>query len=262
MQMVSPERKFELRLVAFLRQHLAEVQSRQPRYSLRAFARDVGVPAPVLSEVLRGKRAVTRALAEKICAGLALATTEAEHLMVDFRDQRSFPANAFVQLDQDVFSAVSDWHYFAILSLAELDSFRSSPRWVAARLGVTTERARAALATLARLGLLEKKKDRLVPTGNLLRTSSDIPHVAIQKNHLQGLELAKDKLRSVGVEHREFSANTIALDATQLAQAKEEIREWRRKFSQKWNRAKKKNAVYRLQLQFFPLTNEERKDEK
>jgi transcriptional regulator with XRE-family HTH domain len=251
------ESKNHLRSV--LREKLTKVQALRHSYSLRAFARDLGIPAPVLSEVLRGKRPVTRKLAEKICQGMALSNQETDSILRATTGGRGTGAE-YLQLNQDEFSMVSDWYYFAILSLAETAHCSAEPRAIGERLGIRKAEAQAAIATLLRLGLLQQVGERLEATGKQFTSTQDIPQAAIQKNHLQGLELAKEALRNVRVEDREFSANTIAFDCRSMAEAKKALREFRRKFSRKMTSGG--NAeVYRLQIQFFPLSKKQLMEE-
>ncbi len=238
------------RIVNFLHERLARVQSERQAYSLRAFARDLNLPAPVLSEVLRGKRKVTKKLAEKICSGLALPEPEMESLLAGFQPKKNIGPELNIQLRNDEFNLVSDWYYFAILSMAETSTFQANPQWIAKRLGISAKAAKTALETLLRMGLLERAGARVFATGKQFVTTNDIPQLAIQKNHLQGLDLAKTALRKVPVAEREYSANTISFSKEELPQAKKLLRDFRKTFSQKMGGG---DSVYRLQMQFYPL---------
>jgi len=63
----------------------------------------------------------------------------------------------YVLLAHDVFRFVSDWWYFAILSLAETDDFDAAPWAIARRLGISREQAQEATETLLRLGMEIRK---------------------------------------------------------------------------------------------------------
>ena len=241
--------------VEMLRRHFGRIQVQRQNYSLRAFARDLGIPAPIVSEVLRGKRTVTPNLAKKFCDGLGLSLVESDKMMGCFKKENRISAD-FVQLGQDEFNAISDWYYFAILSLAETENFRSEPKWIAKRLGISVREVKSALESLIRLELITNEKGILKASGKQFRTSHDIPSDAIKKNHLQGLDLARKALFEVPVEKREFSANTMTVNPEELAELKNALREIRKKFADRASGATKKE-VYRFQIQFFPVTDGE-----
>jgi hypothetical protein len=61
-----------------LKRELESRCGRNPRYSLRAFAKDLGLSAPRLSHVLNGRFGLSRAAAEAIADKLGLVGVEAE----------------------------------------------------------------------------------------------------------------------------------------------------------------------------------------
>jgi transcriptional regulator with XRE-family HTH domain len=60
----------------WLASRLDERRQKNKMYSLRAFSRDLGIPAGLLSEVLSGKRSLTAKLAERISLRLDLSHDE------------------------------------------------------------------------------------------------------------------------------------------------------------------------------------------
>ena len=95
----------------------------------------------------------------------------------------------YVLLAHDGFRFVSDWWYFAILSLAETDDFDAAPWAIARRLGISREQDQEATETLLRLGILQKSPHGVTrPSGKQFRTTFDISDTYIKKHHAQGLE--------------------------------------------------------------------------
>lgn len=62
-----------------LKAELEKRQLRNPRYSLRSFARDLGLSAPRLSDVLRGRYGLSRGVAESLAEKLKLPEEEAAY---------------------------------------------------------------------------------------------------------------------------------------------------------------------------------------
>ena len=83
-------------LPAFLEREYARRRDRNRRYSLRAFARDLGCDHSTLSQWMRGKRVMTEQAAEAVCDALALHG-------IDRRRVRELDAS-----DLDVFAAARE----------------------------------------------------------------------------------------------------------------------------------------------------------
>ena len=66
--------------------------------------------------------------------------------------------------------------------------------------------------------------------------------------------MGKHKLKEIGVELRDFSAMTIALDLEKLPEAKTIIREFRQKMGTLLRNGNK-TEVYQLAIQLYPLSN-------
>ena len=96
---------------------------------------------------------------------------------LDFFIKKSEKAKTYTEVDLQKLHLISDWYYFAILSLMETDDFQSDPKWIAKRLNITHSEASVALKTLASLGMIEKNsKDQYLLTGKIFqrRTTSPI----------------------------------------------------------------------------------------
>ena len=252
-------------------------QVRRVGYSLRSFALSLKLTPAELSEVLAGKRKITRKMARKIFDAMGV-DPETEHRLISAlpekqtrrkralhsaatltqtAPQKPSPVLKFIQLSTDEFRVIADWYHLAILSLAETESFLSDATWISRRLGITKYEAQSAIETLLRLGLVEFDERReLKVTGKQFTTTNDIPDASIRKNHAQGLELAREALERVPVELREFSASVIAADVELLPEAKKRLRELRREIAQLLEGGPNatKKEVYRLSIQLFPLS--------
>jgi transcriptional regulator with XRE-family HTH domain len=65
-------------------------KDKNPRYSLRAFARSLGVSSGQLSEILSGKRPLSHKLARRISMALALTEEESQKLIFLVSQQSQF----------------------------------------------------------------------------------------------------------------------------------------------------------------------------
>src|SRR3954469_11187074 len=113
----------------FLLEEFRSRRSRNPHYSLRAFARDLGMPASKLSQNLRGLCGISVAKAEKIAGKLQMRDDEKQLFLalVESQHARSRVARQQAQaslqrireekLDEmslETFSTIRDWYHMTI----------------------------------------------------------------------------------------------------------------------------------------------------
>ena len=67
---------------------LAEVRLRNPSYSMRAFARRLGIGSSALSEILSGKRAMSYKMAARLLEKLDLEESEKGEILSRFTHQK------------------------------------------------------------------------------------------------------------------------------------------------------------------------------
>jgi transcriptional regulator with XRE-family HTH domain len=117
----------------FLVNELARRSGRNRRYSLRAFARQLGVDHSTLSQWLRGVRPIPRRAIEQVGARLRLSP----------RQVRVFAA-----------AGPSEGPDARILELARSGGLRPDSRWISERLDIGVDETNVALQRLLRLGML------------------------------------------------------------------------------------------------------------
>jgi len=219
-------------------------KQKNPSYSLRAFADRLDIPVSALSEILSGKRGLTRKMSLRVIKGLGLNPLE-------FSEENIKNVEL---IDLDYFKVISDWYYFAILSLAEIDGFLAEPNWVAKRLNISKSQAKVALERLLKLNLLKLKKNgQVVATGNQLKTPTEIVNISLKNHTSQSLDLAKESLFRDPIDLRDFSTITMSIDTDKISEAKKMIKMFRKRLSKKLETNRKKE-VYKLAIQLFPLT--------
>lgn len=253
-----------------------EYQARSKRnasYSLRAFARDIGMSAPKLSQVLKGTCGLSTVSARRLAKRLPLSEIETEHFvaLVGAEHNRSRAGKEMAravlenlettksdELDLERFRIIADWFHFAILELCEVRGFRSNAGWIAKRLGISLRDAKVAILRLLDHGLLvETASGSLKPSTEHLATPSGIPSRELKNHHQQILTKAMQAVESVPVNERDFSATTLAIDSSQIAEAQEALREFRRRFCRELQARSPKDRVYCLSIQLFPIDQKE-----
>ena len=254
-------------LLRALNDELNRRQRINPSYSLRAFARFLGVHPSGLCEIINGKRKVTRKAGLKILTRVRLPEDTAVKVIFElkgkYRKKEPVQEDSFQDLEMDHFSLIWSWQYLAILTLSQLKGFESDPRWIAKMLGIQIREARKAVQQLLRMGLLAKcpETGQLKATHRDFSVGRDVSNIAIQRSHQQHLELAAHAIQNVPVDRRDFSFINIATNPEKTAEAKKMIRDFRRKLCLFLESAEEKTQVVRMGFQYFPLTtNSEEKN--
>lgn len=228
---------------------LAARKAKNPSYSLRALARDLGVNVTSLSLVLAERRLLSKQTLTKIAAKLELSPVERQALENDTVD-----CEEELLVKDDIFKMMSDWYYFAILSLAKTKKPKSEPAWIARRLGISEEQAESAVRRLERLGYIECRGERLVRTVVPLRTTHDVPSDSLRKYHKQNLKLAERSIDEDPVNLRDISSTTMPIDLSKLPQAKAAIGKFRKKMAKLLTSGGDSTEVYTIAVQLYPVT--------
>lgn len=246
-----------------LRQAFVEAQVRNPSYSLRAFARRLAISPSALSEIMAGKRRISRKIADRLTEKLCLEPRQRQAILTLFRaggaaagtEAGAAGGVEYELLDADKFAAIADWYHFGILSLMETKDFQSDPQWIAARLNIRLRESVAALERLERLGLIKKSRGKYGLTKGRLTSSDGVRNLSLQRAHAANLALAQTSLAEDPVETRDFCATTMAIDPDKIPEAKQMIREFSDRLASFLETSGKQTEVYKLCLQLFPLSH-------
>jgi len=240
---------------ALLLKEFANRQAKNPLYSLRAFARDLGIGSTSLSDNLASKRQLSKTNLKKVSERLSLSPIQSKLLFDELKGVRTksdVEANRLL-IEEDSFRLIADWYYFAILSLSKLSSNRASVSWISSRIGISGKTVKEALDRLIRLNLIEVKKGKMIRTSEPISTTRDVSSIAIRKHHQGNLDRAEKSLLNDEISKREFSSVTMAINPSKLPEAKNLLMNTKRRIS-KLLESKNASEVYTLSFQLFPLT--------
>lgn len=259
-----------------LKRQLEERCTANPRYSLRALARDLKMSSGRLSSILNSKLGLSEASAKDIAKKLGFSKEETDYfcnlvVLSDGRSKikRTIAASQIAHLQEsrsseminfqlESFRIISDWYHFAIMELTTLKDFKYDVNWIAKRLGISKYETENAIGRLKKLGLLEEKKGHLVQTQVNLATPSEIPSESLKAFHAQVLRKAAEALALQAPSERDITNLTVAIDSRDLPEFKERIRKFRREFNRSVEtRQTERDEVYMLAIQFFRLTEKE-----
>lgn len=256
-----------------LRSELEKRCAKNPRYSLRAFARDLELSASHLSGILGGRYGLSREGAVSISRRIGLAAGETEIFVQSVESQHARSrvlrqvaseklkalrkkSHSTTKLELDHFQMISDWYHFAILELTYLKSFRPTFDWIAKALDIHPLLAKKAVERLVRLKLLKVDGETWRPSDEETETGFETPSAAIKNFHSQVLERAGQALQVQPLEMRDFRTTIFAIRKDRLAEAKKQIEQLHREFCIEVSEGGSigKDDVYCLSTQLFNLS--------
>ncbi|MFN0056205.1 MAG: TIGR02147 family protein [Planctomycetales bacterium] len=245
---------------SFLQSELAARCARNRRYSLRAFARQLEVDHATLSQILRGKRPLTRRAIETFAGHLNLDRASIERFLSHAGQpddlEQQVALREIRQLAQETAQAISEWYHFAILELIHVREFRPDTRWIARSLGISTDEVCLALQRLLRLGLLEMASPTrwIDRCGDVAITPEQFTRAALQrlmeKSHWQRLAAVSPTVGAAA----HLASTTVAMSAARVPAVVDALTRCQAEILSIIDRDESADDVYRLELCFFPVT--------
>ena len=260
------------------RQYIADYyadRKAKSAFTWQEFTRAAGFSSPVhLKYASEGKLNLSDAAAQRVAQAMHLAGYEQDYFceMVRFDNAKTDAEK------KDAFSkmlSIADAHKTKII---EGDSFRYFDSWKnpvlrelapampgakplalarACRPEITAAEVSESLNFLVKADLLKKDKD-----GNYIQTEKgvttgpmEVTPVAVRGMHRQMGEFALDAIEGVPQDERHFSGLTLGITRKAYEEIVQEIAEFRKRIITIATREDDTDEVYRLNVQFFPMTN-------
>lgn len=261
--------------VKFLTEQYLQRRERNASYSLRSFARDVGVSATALSRILNGQRIITyrqmsrvlsalnvpEELAQKIITGIILKagkTAKVSKVLRHSFTQKATEASYEVKYYSiDRFKMISQWYHFAILEMTYLKDFESDALWISKKLDISLIETKDAIDRLLNLGFLHRSA-----TGILSKTDSrlfiDAKKAEPEIRKYETTMLAKataqlDKTDDASYQMRLINSITFPTSPACVPELKKAIYEFQKKLLT-MIRQNEYTQVYHFGCQLFPVS--------
>lgn len=259
-----------------LQEALSERKGLNPSYSLRAFARDLGLAHSQLSLVMNGQRGLRHQAASDVAQKLGLDSKSQEAFLTSLKAQFSKSrtekrlaitkmehleaAGQVRSLEVDLFQMVSSWHHFGLIELVKIGGRRKNfVLWAAEKLELSELEVGLSLERLERLELIEKTATGLRARQDGVLAEYATPTEAIKKFHQQMLQKASAALVFQGPTERYGVSHALPVNRKSLPKAKKMIQDFRVTFANELSDPEGGEEVYGLSLQYFRLTKETKK---
>ena len=263
-----------------LREELSRRCKENQLYSMRSFAKHLGVNPGTLSLILSGKRAPSIKMTEQILDNIDLSPDQKStffNSVIEIQKNRklkridprirekkiSIPKIKTKSLDTEIYHLINDWYHITILEMTRVKNFVSKKEWIASQLGITVTEAKLAIDRLIDLELLEIKKGKLIATSSQLRLKKmyTATNLARKNKQKQIRKKAINCIDEIPIEFRSMTSMTMPIDLSLLPEAKNLIEEFNEKMCILLE-SKQKQKVYALEVSLFPLQKINIKGEK
>lgn len=254
----------------FLTASFEKRTKKNPSYSLRAFARDIGVTSSNLSKAMNGSRGFSKETLQIISQRLALNHEEAhlfkslcESKFAKSKKARSEAAEKLkqallynIKIADDKVALISDWHHMAILALMCASDFKSDIGWISDRLLIHEKVTQQAIERLISLGMVQNVQGQFKTTGNLFIDPKGIPSSAVKEFHHQIIEKADHAIDMQGLDDRDIASIVFSFNKSRMAEAKAKIKKFREEFAIEFGprEGDSNQEVYALAVQFFQIS--------
>ena len=257
-----------------LRNVLDERIKRNPKYSLRSFARDLKLSASSLSSVLSGSQNISAAKAGSIgeCLGLnqderrifiEIVKLHQNQLDEDQRAlaiqnlERFFTAQKSIyRLPYNLFSMVADWRYLGLLTALNAKKVGGSLTIAKSWLGETLTEVRKIADLLETQGFLKSLgNDLFEVVHKRTLSSSDTPVAAFRAFHRSRLNRVSKALDSVENDKRDVVSTLLVMRKEDVPLVKEEITKALNSIVSKFESNEEGDVLYQFTVALVPVVD-------
>jgi uncharacterized protein (TIGR02147 family) len=257
----------------FLNDAYQSMKSQDKKFSFRFFARICGFTShSFLRMIMQGKSKLSPDSVDKIAKAfkfnqeqslffknlvyLNQATNSEERQVYAKEILRSQTYRKIHPLRESQYEYFNLWYNTAIRELVGLPGFQEDPKWIAKHLipRIKAEEAKKSLEDLLKLGLLKRNDEgKLVQADAVVSTPAEVSSAYVANWHREYLKKAAESIDTVSREKRDISAVTLGFSKKNVKIIKEMIANFRKEIVNIALQESERDALYQLNIQFFPL---------
>lgn len=259
-----------------------ELKSKQnARYSLRAFAKKIGLSPGGLSQIMNGKKNLSVERAHAIGLALELDPQETEYFLslVQLESAKA-PALKLQYLEKvkllnpklegskdlkqtlltlDHFKLISDWYGLAIIELVTIVEGEWTATSIAKKMGLSKIEVENTLTRLTNLELIEQTADgHFVRIAGAVMIHASVPNEAIRNYYTGVHQRSLESLTTQTVAEKVIGAQVFAFDPAQIDEVRELADQFLNQLNELAKKGKHRTQVYQAITNIFKLTNEEK----
>lgn len=268
--------------IQFLKCTLSEKAKVNPSYSLRAFAKKLGLSAGAMSLILNRKKKLSLERACELAKALDLDEKESEYFLalIQFEGAKSqdlqiqfleklkklnpqfSPTHNLKQtmLSLEHFRLIANWYGFAILELISIPNTSWTVKDIAQKFAIPKIEVEVTLERLEKLELIEKNAQGYFQRAvDSVMINSALPSETIQKYYLDIHEESKKSIKEQTPQDKVIGTQVFSLDVEQLEEVRVLTENYLNSLNELAARGKNKTEIYQAITNVFKLTKGENK---
>ncbi len=203
-------------IIEKLNSELAKRKKTNSSYSLRAFARDVGINHSLLSRIMASKLEVSSKMVERISENLTFTEEELSEIKKEMTFKKRFSSLSDLTLSEikalsvEDFKSIQQCYHYAINEITKIDDFFPSCDWLSNRLNLSSSEAQYLFNKLIDLRMIF-----ISDNGNYTIANDEGNNC---KNSIETLQLSFQKTISLvqGINNLEESHKDVEIDESIL----------------------------------------------
>lgn len=205
-----------------LRKAFEERQKRNGQYSLRSFARDLGVSPGRLSRILSGKDEAGHRLISAILKSKIFSSEEMDELAKCVKETESpfGKGSSYEGLSLDGQEAAAIWNHLAVFNLITLPGFKFNRETVSKRLGLSEEQVQRSVKFLLSHNYIRKTETGVFASNSDQLFFSPKHFKDIHSAHLDYLQANKKRAQECPEDSSFFGLVTVAMSDEAFQKAK------------------------------------------
>ncbi|MCX6123994.1 MAG: DUF4423 domain-containing protein [Proteobacteria bacterium] len=242
-----------------------------PRYSMRAFARDLAVSPSRLSEVIAGKGELSRDKGHTVAKKLGFSALQTEDFldMIEAsaakhdglrqealdRIKARKRANPALRIETKQFESVAHWRTIAVWSFMFLPVFDGDVASISAHLKMSAFEVTAVLRSLRGLGLVALEGSKWRPAASDFSTGDTVSSEAIRSFHRDLSTMGRKSIDEQPMNCRHLDSLIMAFDSKRFGELQQLIADFVQTLSDEFTDKKTGDSVYAISLQMFRLVD-------
>lgn len=259
----------------YLRDLYRERKARDPRYSHRAMARQMGFSSPnFVKLVMDGERNLTDKSLAGVVEGLGLgkrASAYFSHLVFFCQASDTIRKNYYfgllaafrtrstvARINADQYDYYNEWYTCVVRELVvgrRAEGLDYPALAAELRPAITARQAKKAVRLLERIGMIERDgQGRYRHASRLIATDREMTSLAVRNYHKKMIGIGREAIETVERDLREISSLTVRISPDGYKRMKKRIQDFKEELMQMVREDTDVDTVYQLNLQLFPLS--------
>ncbi len=256
---------YQMQFGHFLRGYLTASKAKNASYSLRSFSKKLGMNSGNLSQILSGKRPVSRNKVSQILEKLNVEENDVHKILFSEKsnyenfifDKYFSNFSSYKEISCDKLNdLLSTDLNFKIMALSETNNFELDASWIANKLGANIDDVRTSLNFLVEREDINIEKNHK-KINSYYKTSDGVKSTAIRNLHKNTLTEAMDKINALPTSKRDLTSTIFSCSPKKYKEAQQLIRSFQKQLVSLMSSGAEKSQVYKLNVQLYPCTNSE-----